>query len=208
MRLRRIMFLASTTGGSRLASRGLGCIPMKTSSLSESRLMRHRQMKPRTAAWIRIAASSCVRGTPMRERLSSIWRCRFRMFTMRARSRACRPRSLRWMMVRASSSGRGSPIFRVGLGCGGLTLYFSTNASKNLSLSSSSLALSSMMYLDTGTSSTSGLSFKSTRMSSKLMKSSPLLSFTIQCRISSIRPIHASTAFRMSSRFCGCTIWS
>jgi len=31
---------------------------------------------------------------------------------------------------------------------------------------------------------------------------------TIQCRISSMRPMQASRVFFMSWRFCGCSIWS
>lgn len=36
----------------------------------------------------------------------------------------------------------------------------------------------------------------------------PALGRTIQCRISSMRPMHASSARLMLSRFWGCTIWS
>ena len=103
----------------------------------------------------------------------------------------------------ASSSAIGIPILMMGLGWAGFTLYFSTRASKNLSLSSSSLALSSMKYLGTAISSTSGVSLRSTRMSSRLTKSSPRFSLTIQCLISIVRPIQASKALRMSRRFCG-----
>mmetsp|Transcript_23253 Transcript_23253/g.59390 ORF Transcript_23253/g.59390 Transcript_23253/m.59390 type:complete len:453 (-) Transcript_23253:281-1639(-) len=208
MRLRRIRFLASAACGSFLGSRGFGFMPMNMSSRSLSFLMRRRQMKPRMADWMRRAASSCVSGTPILERRSSIWRCFLRMPTSRARSRACRPLSFFWMSMMASSSASGAPILRMGDGGGGLTPYLSTSASRNLSRSSSSLARSSMKYLGTGTSSTSGDSFRSTRMSSRDTKSSPRLSLTIQWRTSSMRPIHASSAFRMSNRFCGCTVWS
>lgn len=78
-----------------------GFIPMKMSSFSLSLLMRLRQMKPLMAAWIRLAASSCVRGTPMRDRLSSIWRCFLSMDTIRARSRAWRPAWRTWVNILA-----------------------------------------------------------------------------------------------------------
>ena len=50
-----------------------GFMPTKISSCSLSFLMRCRHMKPRTAAWILQEASSCDKGTPLRDLQASWW---------------------------------------------------------------------------------------------------------------------------------------
>mmetsp|Transcript_50774 Transcript_50774/g.162552 ORF Transcript_50774/g.162552 Transcript_50774/m.162552 type:complete len:321 (+) Transcript_50774:1899-2861(+) len=171
--------------------------------------MRCRARNPRARLWMRMAASSGVMPpSPRLSRRMSSACCALMLRMMRARSRPCLPRSFTWMQRMASSSPRGGSCAS-GASSAVMTLYLSTSASRNFSRSSSSLARSSTKYRGTGISSTSGVSFRSTRMSSRLMKSNPWLSFsTSQYLISRMRPMVASRAFFMSMCFWGCTIWS
>ena len=90
----------------------------------------------------------------------------------------------------------------------GTRVTCSISTSSSFSRSSSARAWSSMKKRGTGTSSTEGGSFRSTSTSSKLMKTTLLFSSIRSSFTSSTRPITASSAFLMSMRFCGWTIWS
>ena len=125
------------------------------------------------------------------------------------RIRPCRPRSFTWITRMASSSGSGGRVTVAScFSCGGFSPCFSISVSRNFSRSTSSCARSDTKYRGMGTSTIAGWSLRSTRMSSKCTPSVPPLSPTSHVRTSSIRPMQASTAFLISCRFCGWTIWS
>mmetsp|Transcript_11675 Transcript_11675/g.23046 ORF Transcript_11675/g.23046 Transcript_11675/m.23046 type:complete len:223 (-) Transcript_11675:193-861(-) len=190
-------------------SLGLGSgsfIPMKTSSSSLICRACFIVLNPRNSFWITTAAlSGSVSGCPTSRIFFSRSSCFLISFMNLARWFPCLPRSLTWMMRMASSMDM--PSFSASASGSLSASRAAMSVCTSFSLKAKSFCRSSTKYRGTGSSRVSGMSLRSTRMSSKFMNLRPdrLVRY---CLISSIRPMTASSTSLTSSRFCGWTCWS
>ena len=200
MFLLRSRFLTWLVTGFSFSSLGFGFIPMKMSSSSSISFTFFRVMWALTTDWILMAASFGAMILPLTCISVSKACCLLSFSTSLVFCLPCLPRSLAWMILMASSSGKGMS-FSAAASAEDSTLYLSSSAFINFLRSPSSFSLSDTKYLGIGISTLFGVSFRSTRMLSKLTRSTLSFRVVSQSRISSIRPRHASKAFFMSSLF-------